>query len=315
MIFDELVAIAGPANVLRDEPMNRHTSFRIGGPADFLVIARDKDALAKTLRLCRQYDLPVTFMGNGSNLLVLDNGIKGVVIKTKGGFDGFSFGCDEGGKGDEGNEGDVLEAESGTLLSKLSVAALDKGLSGLEFASGIPGTLGGAVYMNAGAYGSEMKDIVISTQYMDLEGNIHELDNEGHHFGSRTSVFESNRGMGIIISSRIKLKKADKAEIAALMEDYTRRRRQNQPLEVPSAGSVFKRPGGGHYVWKLIDGCGLRGFSIGGAQVSDKHCGFIINTGNASARDVTQLVCHIQECVRKSHGVELEPEIRIIGEP
>ncbi len=303
MIFDELVAIAGPANVLRDEPMNRHTSFRIGGPADFLVIARGKDVLGKTLCLCRQYDMPVTVMGNGSNLLVLDNGVKGVVIKMKGGFDGFYF------------EGDVLEAESGALLSKLSVAALDNGLAGLEFASGIPGTLGGAVFMNAGAYGAEMKDIVISTQYMDLEGNIHELDNAGHRFGSRTSIFDSNRGMGVIIKARLKLKKADKAEISALMEDYTRRRRQNQPLEMPSAGSVFKRPGGGHYTWKLIDGCGLRGFSIGGAQVSGKHCGFIINTGNASARDVTDLIRHIQEHVRKSNGVELDPEIRIIGEP
>jgi UDP-N-acetylmuramate dehydrogenase len=208
-------------------------------------------------------------------------------------------------------DGNYIESESGVLLSKLANMALQNGLTGLEFASGIPGTVGGAVVMNAGAYGGEMKDVVIETKYIDEKGNINIITGEQHGFGYRTSIFQ--RTNKIIVNSKFKLKYGDKNKIKEEMDDLNKRRRDKQPLEMPSAGSIFRRPEG-YYAGKLIQDSGLAGYSIGGAQVSPKHCGFIVNTGNATAQDVLQLIKHIQETVKSKFGVELQTEVKVVGE-
>lgn len=282
-----------------DEPMKYHTSFKIGGLADILVAPEGVEALLKTISLCREQRVPYFVMGNGTNLLVRDKGIRGVVIQVYGNLSGFEItGC-------------RVRAEAGVLLSKLASAALNHGLSGLEFASGIPGTLGGAVTMNAGAYNGEMKDIVVKTDYLDGQGNVRTLEGAEHRFGYRTSFIQEQGG--VVLCSELLLKEGRTEEIRALMEDLAARRRQKQPLEMPSAGSVFKRPQG-HFTGQLIENCGLKGFCCGGAQVSPKHCGFIVNTGEATAEDVLGLIAQIRDKVRTAYGVELETEIRIVGE-
>lgn len=300
----ELVAglirdIAGEENIFMDEPMSNHTSFKIGGSADILVLPHSADQLIEIVRICRERQYPFFIIGNGSNLVVREKGIRGLVIKTCGGFEHYQI------------SDDLLEAESGILLSRLSNIALKNRLAGLEFASGIPGTLGGAVTMNAGAYGGEMKDIVIWTKYLDKQGCVKEVAGGQHQFGYRTS-FIQNEG-GIVLKSRIQLRKGDTSEIKALMDDLARRRRDKQPLEMPSAGSVFKRPEG-FFTGQLIESCGLKGYSIGGAQISNKHCGFIVNNGNATADDVIALIKFVQDKVKSEFGVELKTEVKIVGE-
>jgi UDP-N-acetylmuramate dehydrogenase len=206
---------------------------------------------------------------------------------------------------------DIIEAEAGLLLSKISNIALENELSGFEFASGIPGTLGGAVTMNAGAYGGEMKDVIIKTEYMDTNGNIEVIEGEKHGFGYRTSFIQKQQG--IVLKSTIRLIKGNRTEIKSLIDDLTQKRTDKQPLEMPSAGSVFKRPEG-HYTGKLVEDCGLRGYRIGDAEVSTKHCGFIVNTGNATADDVLNLIEHIKTQVAQRFGVNLQTEVRIVGE-
>ena len=208
-------------------------------------------------------------------------------------------------------ENDTIRAYGGILLSKLSNVALENNLTGLEFASGIPGTLGGAVAMNAGAYGGEMRNVVFETEYMDKDGELKVLRNEEHEFGYRTSFIQKQSG--IVIRSVLKLRKGNKDEIKALMRDLTKRRQEKQPLDMPSAGSVFKRPEG-HFAGKLIEDCGLRGYQIGGAQVSNKHCGFIVNTGNATARDIISLIRHVQATVKMKFGIDMQTEVKIVGE-
>lgn len=291
--------IAGEKNVKLDEPMKKHTSFKVGGPADIFVTPNSISQLSDIMRLCKAEGYPLFIMGNGSNLVVRDKGIRGVVVKI---YDKFSK-CTV--------EGDMIKAYSGILLSKISNIALENELTGLEFASGIPGTLGGAVAMNAGAYGGEMKDVVIETEYLDNDGNIKVLKDEMHEFGYRTSYIQ--KMSGIVLRSVLKLKKGNKPEIKAIMDDLTKKRKEKQPLEMPSAGSVFKRPEG-HFAGKLIQDSGLQGFCIGGAQVSSKHCGFIVNTGNATADNIIELVSHIRKTVKSNFGVELQTEIRIVGE-
>jgi UDP-N-acetylmuramate dehydrogenase len=279
--------------------MKSHTSFKVGGLADFLVTPASLTQLSELIKLCNREDIPIFIMGNGTNLLVSDKGIRGVVIKV---YDNLNS-CTV--------VGDSIVANSGILLSRLSGIALENELTGLEFASGIPGTLGGAVAMNAGAYGGEMKDVVIETEFIDKNGDVKVIRDEQHQFGYRTSFIQKQSG--IVVRTVLKLKKSDKESIRAVMDDLSRRREEKQPLEMPSAGSVFKRPEG-YFAGKLIEDCGLRGYRVGGAQVSDKHCGFIVNTGDATSKDVLDLVRHIQNTVKSKFGVELQTEIRIVGE-
>lgn len=299
LVYRVLAGITEEKNIKLDEPMKHHTSFKIGGPADLLVTPASTEELSRILKYCNKENVPVFVMGNGTNLLVTDKGIRGVVIKI---FDNLK-GCTV--------KDNIIEAYGGTLLSSVSKTALKHELTGLEFASGIPGTIGGAVAMNAGAYGGEMKDVVIETEYMDRNGDIRLIKGEEHEFGYRTSFIQKHHG--IVLKSVLKLRAGCKQEIENLMEDLTCRRRDKQPLEMPSAGSVFKRPVG-YFAGKLIEDCGLRGYSIGGAQVSTKHCGFIVNNGNADSKDVLALVKFIQERVKDQFGVELQTEIRIVGE-
>ena len=251
------------------------------------------------LKLCNKENIPVFVMGNGTNLLVADKGIRGIVVKLHDNINKYAV------------YGDSIEAYGGILMSRLSNIAFENTLSGLEFASGIPGTLGGAVAMNAGAYGGEMKDVVIETEFLDRTGELRVIREKEHEFGYRTSFIQKQSG--IVVKSHLKLKKGNKADIRDLMNDLTKRRQHKQPLEMPSAGSVFKRPEG-YFAGKLIEDCGLRGYRIGGAQVSTKHCGFIVNTGDAVSSDVIRLIKYIQDTVKLKFGVELQTEIRFVGE-
>jgi UDP-N-acetylmuramate dehydrogenase len=294
-----LEGIVGSDNIKIDEPMKRHTSFKVGGSADILVTPVSIFQLSEILKLCKRENVPILVMGNGTNLIVSDKGIRGAVIKIYDNLNGCSV------------ENDTIRAYGGILLSKLSNVALENNLTGLEFASGIPGTLGGAVAMNAGAYGGEMRNVVFETEYMDKDGELKVLRNEEHEFGYRTSFIQKQSG--IVIRSVLKLRKGNKDEIKALMRDLTKRRQEKQPLDMPSAGSVFKRPEG-HFAGKLIEDCGLRGYQIGGAQVSNKHCGFIVNTGNATARDIISLIRHVQATVKMKFGIDMQTEVKIVGE-
>ena len=284
-------------DVLTDEPMKNHTSFHIGGNADIFISAKTKDEIVSAVSLLKDNKVKTTIIGNGSNLLVSDDGIEGAVICIGKDFSSVV------------SNGNTITADSGILLSRLSSFAASKGLTGLEFASGIPGTLGGAIVMNAGAYGGEMKDCVLSTTYIDQNGNICTANGEEHMFCYRKSRFKDGE---IILSSTLSLECGDEASIRETMRTLSEKRREKQPLEYPSAGSTFKRPEGA-FAAKLIDDAGLRGYAIGDAQVSEKHCGFVINRGNASFKDVVALMEHIKITVKEKFGYELEPEVKIIG--
>lgn len=298
-LVKKLTSVLGEERVLIDEPMSNHTSFKIGGPAEILVIPDSIGRLKELVEFFITSNTTYMIMGNGTNLLVSDKGIRGVVVKIFENFDGYSV------------SEDILEFEAGMLISKASKIALANSLTGLEFAEGIPGTIGGAVTMNAGAYNGEMAMVVFQTDYIDDNGKIITVTGEEHCFSYRSSIIQKSKG--IVLKTRLKLKKGSAVDIKAAMDDFNFKRRDKQPLEWPSAGSVFKRPQG-HFVGKLIDDCGLRGYSIRGAQISDKHSGFIINRGNATCADVLELIKHIQKTVDEKFGVQLEPEIRIVGE-
>ncbi len=290
--------IAGAENVLVDEAMALHTSFRIGGPADLFVTPTDMQALCKSIALCREQQIPWNLVGNGTNLLVGDQGVRGVVIQTRK-------------LQDITTEGETITASAGCLLSTIAREALNSALAGMEFASGIPGTLGGAVVMNAGAYGGEMKDIIESVQVLDEDGRVTTLTNEQMDFAYRSSL-ASEKNL-IILSAVIRLTPGNKEEILAKMNDFNGRRRDKQPLDKPSAGSTFKRPEG-YFAGKLIMDAGLRGYCVGGAAVSEKHCGFVVNEGGASAADVCALIAHVQRVVREAYAVELETEVKKLGD-
>lgn len=298
-VVDYFTKAIGEENVFVDEPMKLHTSFKLGGPADILVTPHSKEQLVQILDYCNKNSVDFLVIGNGTNLLVRDKGIRGVVIKLFNTFNNITV------------EADTICVEAGALLSRLANAAYDNSLTGLEFAHGIPGTVGGAVTMNAGAYGGEMKDVVFMTEFIDENGKLITLRNEEHEFSYRDSYIQ--RHHGIVIRSWMKLKKGNKEEIKAKMDDLMQRRKDKQPLEMPSAGSVFKRPEG-HFAGKLIEDCGLRGYSLGGAQVSPKHCGFIVNTGTATTKDVLDLIKEIQARVKEKFDIDMHTEIRIIGE-
>ena len=294
--FEEIL---GKENVLLNEPMSRHTTFKTGGNADVFLTPESEEQVVKVLNFVKEYELPVFILGNGSNLLVGDKGIRGVVICLYKKLDEISVKNEE------------LYAGAGVLLSRVAASALNAGLEGFEFASGIPGTVGGAVYMNAGAYGFELKEIIKSVRFIDVEGNICERNCEQCNFGYRKSIFTDSEK--IILGCTFKLKYGDKEEIQRKISDYTQRRVSKQPLEKPSAGSTFKRPEG-YFAGALIEGAGLKGKRIGGAEVSEKHAGFIINAGNATSKDVLDLIKYVQDAVYKKDGVMLEPEVKLVGE-
>ena len=277
-----------------NEPMKAHTTFKIGGAADLYIIVRSVDELRLVIAACADAGVPRMILGKGSNLLVSDSGIDGAVIALDGDFKSITA------------EGDVVCCGAALGLAKLCTTAAEHSLSGLEFAYGIPGSVGGAVYMNAGAYGGEMKDVVCEVTYMTPDGDVGTLTNGELDFDYRSSIFKKNNN--IILFTKYKLTPDDKAEILARMDEVMNRRRTKQPLEYPSAGSVFKRPEGA-FAGTLIEQCGLKGKSIGGAQVSEKHAGFIINAGGATCDDVTRLVALVQDTVARETGYRLECEI------
>lgn len=302
--INRLTEIVGKDGVRFDEPMRLHTTFRIGGPADLFIIPPDEKSLVDAVECCKQWKIPWMIIGNGSNLLVGDLGIRGVVFQIFQTMDQVSF--------EAANGGDVVvRAGAGILLSRLSRLIAGEGLEGFEFASGIPGTFGGAVTMNAGAYGGEVGPLIDSVKVLTAEGQSLLLKKEELRMGYRTSVIQQEQM--IVLEASMKLHRGDPELIHGRIDDFSARRREKQPLEYPSAGSTFKRPKG-YFAGKLIQDAGLRGYRVGGAMVSEKHCGFVINTGDATARDVLELIRHVQKTVRESFNVDLEPEVRIVGE-
>jgi UDP-N-acetylmuramate dehydrogenase len=285
--------------LLRNESMQRHTSFHIGGPADLLILPADAHQIRHTLLLCQAHSVPLLVMGNGSNLLVRDKGIRGAVLKIADHY------------GQAWIDGHTLRAQSGILLSTLARHALNASLTGLEFASGIPGTLGGAVFMNAGAYGGEMKDVLLQASILTEAGEMVWLNAADLALGYRTSVLQ--RTFGIVLEVQLVLQHGDAERVRETMADLARRRREKQPLTYPSAGSAFKRPVG-YYAGQLIQDAGLKGMRVGDAQISELHSGFIINLGHATAQDVLTLIGRVQDRVKKTYGVELNPEVRVVGE-
>ena len=285
-------------NIIIDAEMKNYVHFRVGGPADILLIPESKEQVIKTIEICRENNIPFYVIGNGSNLLVKDGGIKGVVIKLK------------ELKNIEVKD-NIIEAECGAMLKDVSNAALKNSLTGLEFACGIPGTIGGAVFMNAGAYNGEISNVIESADIINEKSEVITLSKEELELGYRSSIVMKKNY--IVLSAKFKLENGDKKDIKEVVDDLTNKRESKQPLEYPSAGSTFKRPEG-YFAGKLIQDAGLKGYSIGGAAVSEKHSGFVINKNNATATDILNLIHHIQEEVKKQFNVELHPEVRIIGE-
>lgn len=294
----ELQNVMGGSGIFMEEPMKKHTTFRVGGPADVLV-QPDETALAAILALCRQYYVPYSFIGNGSNLLVGDKGIRGVVIEMTDPMGNIEV------------HGTKITAQAGAMLSKIANTAASNGLGGMEFAAGIPGSVGGAVVMNAGAYGGEMKDIIEKVYVLDENGARLELDRDALDFGYRHSCIPEKKY--IVTKVVLELVPRNEAEIRSEMKELNEKRAEKQPLQYPSAGSTFKRPEG-YFAGKLIMDAGLRGYQVGGAQVSEKHCGFVINKGDATAADICQLMQDVSDKVQAQFGVVLEPEVKMIGE-
>ena len=297
--YDKLNNVIAKDSILIDEPMSRHTTFRVGGPADFFVTPKAKEEVRDVIRICKEAGMPYYIIGNGSNLLVSDAGYRGVIVQI----------CKE--MNEVKVEGDLVKAQAGALLSGIAAKALGAELSGFEFASGIPGTIGGACVMNAGAYGGEMKDVLESVTALTGEGKIIELGRNELELGYRTSVI-AKKGY-IVLGAVLKLERGDGEKIKTYMDELKEKRVTKQPLEYPSAGSTFKRPEG-YFAGKLIEDAGLRGFQVGGAQVSEKHCGFVINRDNATAADIMELMRQVQIRVKENSGVDLEPEVKRLGD-
>ena len=298
-IYNQLIQKIDKERVLVDEPMKKHTTFRVGGNADYFVMPRTTEEIQQVIALCKKENLPYYILGNGSNLLVSDKGYRGVMIQIYKEMNAITV------------NGDRICAQAGALLSKVGSVALEAELTGFEFAAGIPGTVGGAVVMNAGAYGGEMKDILASATALTEDGTILTLKNEELELGYRTSIVAKKNY--IVLEAEYQLQVGDKADIRAKMDELKLQRVTKQPLEYPSAGSTFKRPAG-YFAGKLIQDAGLRGFRVGGAQVSEKHCGFVINTGDATAADIMELMKQVSEKVYQEFGVTLEPEVKRLGE-
>lgn len=299
VFYNRMKDIIEENRIYVDEPMKKHTTFRVGGAADYFVVPKTKEEVNNIVALCKEFDMPYYVLGNGSNLLVGDKGYRGVIIQIYKEMNHIQI------------EEDKIVVQAGALLSKIGSAALEAGLSGFEFAAGIPGTMGGAVVMNAGAYGGEMKDVLFSATVLTPEGELLVLSNNELELGYRTSVVAKKNY--IVLEATIALQKGEKDAIKARMDELRIQRTTKQPLEYPSAGSTFKRPEG-YFAGKLIQDAGLRGFQVGGAQVSEKHCGFVINKENATAADVLELMRQVSAIVKEKFGVELEPEVKRLGE-
>ena len=297
--YDKLNNVIAKDSILIDEPMSRHTTFRVGGPADFFVTPKAKEEVRDVIRICKEAGMPYYIIGNGSNLLVSDAGYRGVIVQIYKEMNEVKV------------EGDLVKAQAGALLSGIAAKALAAELSGFEFASGIPGTIGGACVMNAGAYGGEMKDVLESVTVLTGEGKIIELGRNELELGYRTSVI-AKKGY-IVLGAVLKLERGDGEKIKTYMDELKEKRVTKQPLEYPSAGSTFKRPEG-YFAGKLIEDAGLRGFQVGGAQVSEKHCGFVINRDHATAADIMELMRQVQIRVKENSGVDLEPEVKRLGD-
>ena len=289
-------SIFGDISYKENELMSRHTTFRIGGPAKYFFTPETDEEIVKIISICRSNSIRFLIMGNGSNMLFSDQGFDGAIIQI---YNNYSI-IDV--------REDGIYANAGALLSKLAAIARDNSMTGMEFAAGIPGTLGGAVVMNAGAYGGEMKDIIEYVDILEQDGTVKRYNCDSMEFGYRKSIVSHDK---IVLGAKLKLTKGDKALIQARMDELKEARSSKQPLELPSAGSTFKRPEG-YFAAKLIDDAGLRGYSCGGAKVSDKHCGFVVNYDNATCQDVLKLIEQVQDTVEKKFGVRLEPEVKII---
>ncbi len=298
-VMEALKRFVRPENIHIQEVMAAHTTFRVGGPADCLVELENVQQLQNIQHYLHLVGIPYVILGNGSNVLVSDEGYRGVVLQVGNRMNRIIV------------EGNRVVAQAGALMSQVAKAALENGLTGMEFASGIPGTVGGGVVMNAGAYGGEMSQIVTSVTVVNAEGEMMNLENESMEFGYRYSTIRNQPFTVTEVS--FELEPGEKDAIKATMDDLAARRREKQPLEYPSAGSTFKRPEG-YFAGELIMNAGLRGFQIGGAKVSDKHCGFVINAGNATAADIMALIREVQMCVKEKFHVDLEPEVVFLGE-
>ncbi len=299
-IFKTLVGITGEKNVMLNEPMKNHTSFRTGGEADIFVSPDSIKSLKDVIKLFRENDIPFYIFGNGSNMLVSDRGIEGAVIHIGNGFSSIEV------------KENKITSGAGAILSAVSNAALENSLTGFEFASGIPGSFGGAVFMNAGAYGSEIKNVIKSVLVLNENLELEELSKDRLELGYRSSIFQKNNY--IILGGTIELETGNKDNILSEMNELNAKRREKQPLNFASAGSTFKRPEG-YFAGKLIEDSGLKGKTIGGAQVSEKHAGFIVNTGTATTDDIINLMDFCKKTVYEKFGVMIEPEVRITGRP
>ena len=295
--MEKLIRRLAGIEYLQEEPLSRHTSFRIGGPAELMVFPHSTRELARVLRAAKAEGISPVILGAGTNVLAPDEGLRGLVVCTRDCLGGMK------------RRGNQITVKAGVLMSRAAVFARDEGLGGMEFAHGIPGTVGGGIYMNAGAYGGELRQIAVRTRVMDLGGEIHEYRGEEQGFGYRCSAFQSLPC--IILDAVFRLRPADPADITARMQELAAKRRASQPLELPSAGSTFKRPVGG-YAAALIQQAGLMGQGVGGAQVSTKHAGFVVNVGGATAKDVLATIELIQNRVYETSGIRLEPEVRIL---
>ena len=297
--YEQLIQMIDKERVLLDEPMKKHTTFRVGGNADYFVMPKNVQEVQSVVAFCKENEIPYYVIGNGSNLLVSDAGYRGVIIQIYKEMNEIRI------------EGTSVHVQAGALLSRIGNETYTAGLTGFEFAAGIPGTVGGAVVMNAGAYGGETKDILASATVLTTDGEVLTLYNSELELGYRTSII-AKKGY-IVLEAEYQLAYGDKEAIRARMDELKVQRVTKQPLEYPSAGSTFKRPEG-YFAGKLIQDAGLRGFSVGGAQVSEKHCGFVINTGEATASDVMELIRQVAEKVHQEFGVTLEPEVKTLGE-
>ena len=298
-IIKKFCDLLGEERVFTGEAMSRHTTFKIGGPADYFLMP-DKDTdVGRIVKICKESAIPYFILGNGSNLLVGDGGYRGAVIQIYKNMSAVTV------------EGTEITVQAGALLSSVAAAAKNAALTGFEFAGGIPGTMGGAVVMNAGAYGGERKDVLTEVTVMDEEGEIVTLPADKLELGYRTSIIKTEGY--IVLEAKLQLKEGNPEVIRETMKDLTIRRTTKQPLEYPSAGSTFKRPEG-YFAGKLIMDSGLAGYQVGGAQVSEKHCGFVINAGGATARDVRTLMDNVRDIVYKKYGVTLEPEVKFLGD-
>lgn len=297
--YDALIQLTEEKNVLTDEPLKNHVTFRVGGAADYFVSPESAEEVQKIILLCKEAGMPYYILGNGSNLLVSDQGYRGVIIQIYKSMSEISV------------KGEFVTAQAGALLSAIAAKAAGESLAGFEFASGIPGTIGGAAVMNAGAYGGEMKDVLEQVTVLTKEGELLTIPREELDMGYRTSKVAKNQY--IVLEAAIHLAHGEQEKIREKMNELKEKRTTKQPLEYPSAGSTFKRPEG-YFAGKLIEEAGLRGFQVGGAQVSEKHCGFVINKDNATAAEVRELIRQVSERVKANSGVTLEPEVKMLGE-